>query len=115
MFGFKRKAEKKLEDELKFWQRTWYETDAQLDTQKAYTDKLEAKYLRLLDKWNKLVRQINDKGGQQFLDGASVVRSGNGQFTDAELRSILQLVHPDKHGGKASAVAITQKINKLRG
>lgn len=36
------------------------------------------------------------------------------QFTQEELRSLLQLVHPDKHGGKASAVTLTQKINKLR-
>lgn len=36
------------------------------------------------------------------------------QFTQDELRSLLQLVHPDKHGGKNSAVVMTQKINKLR-
>ena len=39
---------------------------------------------------------------------------GSTQFTQDELRSLLQLVHPDKHGGKASAVTMTQKINKLR-
>lgn len=41
-------------------------------------------------------------------------QSSGGQFTQDELRSLLQLVHPDKHGGKASAVTLTQKINRLR-
>lgn len=35
-------------------------------------------------------------------------------FSPDELRSLLQLVHPDKHGGKESAVRLTQKINELR-
>ena len=35
-------------------------------------------------------------------------------FTQDELRSLLQLVHPDKHEGKESAVRLTQKINELR-
>ncbi|QYW02511.1 hypothetical protein CPT_Silvanus_037 [Stenotrophomonas phage Silvanus] len=36
------------------------------------------------------------------------------QFTDDQLRELLQLVHPDKHGGKASAIRLTQHINALR-
>lgn len=36
-------------------------------------------------------------------------------FSDAELRTLLQLVHPDKHGGKESAVRMTQKLNQMRG
>ncbi len=36
------------------------------------------------------------------------------QFTEAQLRTLLQLCHPDKHGGKESAVLITQHINQLR-
>lgn len=63
-------------------------------------------------KWNNLAQLINSKGGQQFLDHATI--GGQEQFTDEELRSLLQLVHPDKHGGKASAVRLTQKINQLR-
>ncbi|MND88351.1 hypothetical protein D3C80_803760 [compost metagenome] len=40
--------------------------------------------------------------------------AGKGQFTQDELRSLLQLVHPDKHNGKESAMRLTQKINDLR-
>lgn len=63
-------------------------------------------------KWNDLVSFINSKGGQEFLDHATI--GGKEHFTDDDLRSLLQLVHPDKHGGKASAVRLTQKINQLR-
>lgn len=38
----------------------------------------------------------------------------NAQFTPEQLRTLLQLCHPDKHGGKESAVQITQHINSLR-
>ena len=37
------------------------------------------------------------------------------QFTEEELRTLIGLVHPDRHGGKESAVRMTQKINQLRG
>lgn len=36
------------------------------------------------------------------------------QFSETQLRTLLQLCHPDKHGGKESAVLITQHINQLR-
>lgn len=35
-------------------------------------------------------------------------------FTKDEIRTLIQLCHPDKHGGKESAVTITQKLLKLR-
>lgn len=69
---------------------------------------LDSKYDALQAKWNILVRDINAKGGQDFLNKAC------GQFNDDELRSLLQLVHPDKHDGKESAHKLTQKINGLR-
>lgn len=40
--------------------------------------------------------------------------TNSGTFTDEQLKSLLQLVHPDKHGGKESAIAMTQLINGLR-
>lgn len=69
-----------------------------------------------LSKWNNLIERINSLGGEEFLTHAKIGNhSTNTQFTDAELRSLLQLVHPDKHDGKQSAVTLTQKINQLRG
>lgn len=35
-------------------------------------------------------------------------------FTRDELTILIQLCHPDKHGGKPSANAMTQKLNHLR-
>lgn len=76
-----------------------------------YQTKLQAQ----VSKWNTLVERINRLGGEDFLDHAKIGKgSVNTQFTDAELKSLLQLVHPDKHDGKESAVRITQKINQLR-
>lgn len=71
----------------------------------------------LQERWNDLVQQINDKGGRDFLLHGKIDRNAPKtihQFNDDELRSLLQLVHPDKHGGKQSAVVMTQKINALR-
>lgn len=45
---------------------------------------------------------------------AKLEKAGSSQFTQDELKSLLQLVHPDKHGGKESAIKLTQKINQLR-
>lgn len=87
-------------------------------------DELENKYSKLMDlhnaqvsKWNDVVRQINEKGGEAFLKHGKIhdVPNTQNQFSDDDLRSLLQLVHPDKHCGKQSAVQMTQKINKLRG
>lgn len=73
-------------------------------------------YIQLQKEWNVLVEMINEKGGKQFLEhGVMPGQTRNvSQFTDEELRSLLQLVHPDKHDGKPSAVRLTQKINELR-
>lgn len=35
-------------------------------------------------------------------------------FSKDELRTLIQLCHPDKHGGKKTASDITQKLIKLR-
>lgn len=69
----------------------------------------------LQSKWNSLVTRINKLGGEDFLQNATMHPSAvSQQFSDDELRSLLQLVHPDKHDGKESAVRLTQKINALR-
>lgn len=36
------------------------------------------------------------------------------QFTQDQIRSLLSLVHPDKHDGKESAVRMTQLLLKMR-
>jgi hypothetical protein len=68
---------------------------------------LDNKHDELVERLNNLVRKVNDNGGVEMIGKRS-------QFTDSELRSLLQLVHPDKHDGKESAKILTQKINQLR-
>lgn len=75
----------------------------------------QVKHDELQAKWNGLVGRINKLGGEEFLQNAKLSKDNKvSQFTDDELRSLLQLVHPDKHSGKQSAVTLTQKINSLR-
>lgn len=59
-------------------------------------------------RWNALVGRINEKGGEGFLEGESA------QLTQAEIRQLLQLCHPDKHDGKQLAVDMTHRLLQLR-
>ncbi len=53
------------------------------------------------DSW----RNIAMSGGKQLL---------NAQFSTDEIKTLLQLCHPDKHGGRESATRITQKLLSMR-
>jgi hypothetical protein len=72
---------------------------------------LTREYRDLLSKWNKLVDRINKHGGEAIFDR---VEKTTPQFTAEEVRSLIQLVHPDRHGGKESAVRMTRKLIELR-
>lgn len=74
----------------------------------------EAQVKAHAQKWNDLVRQINQKGGQQFLDHG-VYPPPPSQFTQDEIQKLIMLCHPDKHNGKPMAVELTQKLLKLKG
>jgi hypothetical protein len=62
--------------------------------------------------WNDLVARINALGGEQFLRGGE--RQVAAQFTADELRSLIQLCHPDKHAGKPIATEMTTKLLAMR-
>jgi len=72
-----------------------------------------AEYLSLLKKWNALVDRINKHGGEAIFNRPAQTKSVP-QFNKDEIRALLQLVHPDKHDGKESAVRMTQKLLQLR-
>lgn len=69
---------------------------------------LALKYQALLAQWNDLVSKINAKGGQQFLNGEQK------QLSKEDIKRLLMLCHPDKHGGKKIAEEMTQKLLRLR-
>lgn len=71
------------------------------------------KYENLLAEFNKLISIINEKGGQQFLDHGAIEPKGL-DLTQDDLKIIIQLCHPDRHGGKESATEITKKLLLLR-
>lgn len=69
------------------------------------------KYKDLLAEWNALVDRVNKAGGDKIFKTSA---SNNTQFTADELRTLVQLCHPDKHGGKEAATRMTQKLNQIR-
>ncbi len=74
---------------------------------------LAARYIRqyksLLAEWNDLVQFVNDQGGRK------AIRSRPSPFTDDEITKLINLCHPDKHGGKPMATEMTQKLLQMKG
>lgn len=64
----------------------------------------QVKYAALVAQWNSLVRRVNARG---------VIESSN-PFDKKDIRKLLSLCHPDKHGGSEVAEEMTRKILKLR-
>jgi hypothetical protein len=87
--------------------RVLFERDLEKSLKNNYRDM----YLTLVDKWNRLVVQVNRAGGESALSKNYTQES---QFSQEDIRRLLQLCHPDKHDGKQSAVEMTQKLNRLR-
>lgn len=72
--------------------------------------KAEARLYALQGRWNGLVERINVKGGEKFLESATI----QPQFTKDELTKLVLLCHPDKHGGKPMANEITKKLLAIK-
>ena len=79
--------------------------DAELD----YLN-LKVRYFSLVEKWDNLVRRINKKGGEEFLEKATL----QPVLSKEDVNKLLSLCHPDKHDGKESAKVMTQKLLNLR-
>lgn len=63
-----------------------------------------------LEAYNALVRKINDLGGEAFLKHAKIPKNNVSGFSEEDIRSMINLCHPDKHNGKESATRITQML-----
>ncbi len=66
----------------------------------------------MVRKWNRLVKRINLMGGESYLSRREQRRQ---QLSDEDIQRLLQLVHPDKHGGKQAAQEMTAKLLAMRG
>lgn len=73
-------------------------------------DEERSKYSELARSYNRLIEKINEKGGHDFLDNATI---GIG-FTKDEIGKLINLCHPDKHDGKKISTEMTAKLLKLR-
>jgi hypothetical protein len=67
------------------------------------------KYNDLIDEYNVLVRKAKQ------LQKLCKESEGSAPFNKEDLRRLITLCHPDKHGGKASATEMTQKLLEMRG
>lgn len=63
-------------------------------------------------KWNDLVDQINQKGGEDFLKRATI--GGKQQFSQDDIFNLIKLCHPDKHGNSELANEMTKKLFAMR-
>lgn len=73
------------------------------------------KFYDVLDEYNELIRRINKLGGESFLRTGEVERDKPAQqFTDEEIKVLISLCHPDRHGGKESATRMTTKLLQMR-
>lgn len=68
-----------------------------------------------IDDWNNLVRELKRMGGLPEIRERWKAKGGSSSFTNEELRVLIQLAHPDKHGGKEVYNSILQKLNKMKG
>lgn len=71
--------------------------------------KLRLKYTILLKQWNSLVEKINAKGGEAFLE-----QNCSTSLSKDDIKKLLMLCHPDKHGGKQLAVDMTTKLLQIK-
>ena len=69
---------------------------------------LQSLYALLLKEHNELIEQVNDNGGQYFLDHGIAL-------SEKDIKKMLRLVHPDKHNGSEIATQVTQMLLKLKG
>lgn len=67
---------------------------------------------QLLERWNQVVRKINAKGGDDFLENGTLAPAN--PFSQEDIRRLISLCHPDKHDGKKIAVEMTQKLLSLK-
>jgi hypothetical protein len=76
-------------------------------------NQLISAHSKLIAQWNHVVEDINTGKWIRPWDAARPLIQ-TPQFTPSELKTLIQLCHPDKHDGKKSAVEITQKLLTLR-
>lgn len=81
---------------------------------------LKSKFEKLVSEYNALYRERDewrDLYYEMYRDRdryAAMAAQRQEQFTDEDLRRLLQLCHPDKHCGKQMAQDMTAKIQAMR-
>lgn len=113
MFVLKSTLEK-IETQLRFANARLAAREKELAEQVGRYNSLLRKHNTLMSEHNYLVGVVNDRGGWKFLNNAVMPDKLAAQFSQTEIKKLIMLCHPDKHGGKAIATEITQKLMSLR-
>lgn len=77
---------------------------------KRLAEEYQYQHAKLLKEWNSLVRKINAKGGEAFLESDPK----QSQFSKSEIETLVRLCHPDKHNNSQASNEITKKLLSLR-
>lgn len=123
MFGFGDK--KKLQDKIKELQSaldtaSWRasalladlkKTESRLSDKSSRLSRLEFEHRSLVARYNQMVREHNAMVDEFAYNSTS----GGNPFSPEDLKVLIGLCHPDKHGGKDSAKRITQILLEMRG
>lgn len=99
------KAKKQLKEEQE-------ELYKRLRVNNSIIEELVQRYNKLLLQWNDLVTRINAKGGEAFLDDATLDKPKN-IFDKTELKYILQRCHVDKNQDSEPAASVTYKLVEM--
>lgn len=78
--------------------------------------KIKHQHAKDINDWNRLVRELKSMGGLDAIRRKMSEPSHvNSSFSKEEIRILIQLSHPDRHGGKDVYNQIMQKLNKMKG
>ena len=75
---------------------------------------LHSSYSAIINKYNLLVMRVNKLGGEEFLRNAKIPENEPQIFSQEDIKRLIFLCHPDKHGGKEMSHEITKKLLLMR-
>jgi hypothetical protein len=114
--GVNLQLSKHSRDHRKQLQTMLAEATGQLKALELLLSMEKAAHNKTVGEWNSLVREINKRGGREFLEGRTATQSPpvGPKFSADEITELIKLCHPDKHGNSAEANAMTRRLLALR-
>ena len=92
------------------WRLMWEAACSELGDKTVEIERLE---YRVRELKMQLAQERSSAGRNQKSQTSKAV--GANEFSDAEIKSLISLCHPDKHGGREVANEITKKLLAIKG